>query len=103
MGPIVLNDSAGRAVVAPSEAWRPACCIRGMAPEVVVITGASAGVDRATARRFGHRKAKIGLLARGREGLERARQENEASGGGGRGPADADRQPGLTPFTCRTL
>jgi short-subunit dehydrogenase len=52
-----------------------------MSQEVVVITGASAGVGRATARRFGHRKAKIGLLARGKDGLERAKEEVESSGG----------------------
>lgn len=49
--------------------------------EVVVITGASAGVGRAVARLFGERKAKIGLLARGKEGLEGARREIEAAGG----------------------
>ncbi|HEU4638589.1 MAG TPA: SDR family NAD(P)-dependent oxidoreductase, partial [Candidatus Binatia bacterium] len=38
--------------------------------EVVVITGASAGVGRATARAFAQRGAKIGLVARGRDGLE---------------------------------
>src|SRR4051812_23181405 len=41
-------------------------------PEVVVITGASAGVGRATAQAFARRGARIGLLARGREGLEGA-------------------------------
>jgi NAD(P)-dependent dehydrogenase (short-subunit alcohol dehydrogenase family) len=50
-------------------------------PKVVVITGASAGVGRATARRFAERGALIGLLAREREGLEGARQEVEALGG----------------------
>ena len=49
--------------------------------EVVVITGASAGVGRATARAFAKRGASIGLLARGRDGLEGARQEIEAAGG----------------------
>src|SRR5436190_13945908 len=49
--------------------------------EVVVITGASAGVGRATAQAFGRRKARIGLIARGREGLEGARREIEAAGG----------------------
>ena len=49
--------------------------------EVVVITGASAGVGRATARAFGKRRARIGLIARGREGLEAAKREIEASGG----------------------
>ena len=50
-------------------------------PEVVVITGASAGVGRATAQAFGRRKAKIGLIARGREGLEAAKREIESYGG----------------------
>jgi NAD(P)-dependent dehydrogenase (short-subunit alcohol dehydrogenase family) len=50
-------------------------------PEVVVVTGASAGLGRATVREFARRGAHLGLLARGREGLERARQEVEAAGG----------------------
>ena len=49
-------------------------------PEVVVITGASAGVGRATAQAFGRRGARVGLLARGRDGLEGARAEVEAAG-----------------------
>lgn len=50
-------------------------------PETVVITGASAGVGRAAVRAFAERKANIGLLARGRDGLEGARREVEAAGG----------------------
>ena len=50
-------------------------------PEVVVITGASAGVGRATAREFARRGARIGLLARGQEGLDAARAEVESLGG----------------------
>jgi short-subunit dehydrogenase len=50
-------------------------------PEIVVITGASAGVGRATAVAFARRGAHIGLLARGREGLEAARHDVEAHGG----------------------
>ncbi len=50
-------------------------------PKVVVITGASAGVGRATVRAFAHQGAHIALLARGREGLEEARREVEAAGG----------------------
>src|ERR1043166_9507938 len=50
-------------------------------PEVVVITGASAGVGRATARAFGKRGAKVGLIARGRDGLEGAKREIEELGG----------------------
>ena len=49
--------------------------------EVVVITGASAGVGRAVARQFSERGAKIGLIARGRDGLEAAKGEVEARGG----------------------
>ena len=49
--------------------------------EVVVITGASAGVGRATAQAFGKRQAKVGLIARGRDGLEAAKREIEAAGG----------------------
>jgi len=50
-------------------------------PEVVVITGASAGVGRATVRTFGRAGAHIGLLARGTDGLEAARREVEEAGG----------------------
>lgn len=48
---------------------------------VVVITGASAGIGRATARAFAREGAKIGLIARGRDGLEAARREVEQLGG----------------------
>jgi NAD(P)-dependent dehydrogenase (short-subunit alcohol dehydrogenase family) len=48
---------------------------------VVVVTGASAGVGRAVARAYGRRGARVGLLARGVEGLESARREIEAAGG----------------------
>jgi len=47
---------------------------------VVVVTGASAGVGRAVVRRFAHDGARIGLLARGRDGLEAARRDVEAAG-----------------------
>ena len=50
------------------------------APEVVVITGASAGVGRAAAREFARHSARIGLLARGNDGLEAARREVEELG-----------------------
>ncbi len=49
--------------------------------EVVVVTGASAGVGRATVREFAHNKARIGLIARGLDGLEEAKKEVEAAGG----------------------
>src|SRR4051812_7457084 len=49
--------------------------------EVVVVTGASAGVGRAVARRFAQDGASVALIARSREGLEGARKEVEAAGG----------------------
>jgi short-subunit dehydrogenase len=52
-----------------------------MKPEVVVITGASAGVGRAVVREFARHKCEIGLLARGTDGLEGARREVEQAGG----------------------
>jgi NAD(P)-dependent dehydrogenase (short-subunit alcohol dehydrogenase family) len=48
-----------------------------------VVTGASAGVGRATAVALGRRGWKVGLLARGIEGLQGARAEVEAAGGEG--------------------
>jgi NADP-dependent 3-hydroxy acid dehydrogenase YdfG len=50
---------------------------------VVVVTGASAGVGRATVRRFAAEGASIGLIARGKERLEAAAREVEAAGGRG--------------------
>jgi NAD(P)-dependent dehydrogenase (short-subunit alcohol dehydrogenase family) len=50
-------------------------------PEIVVITGASAGVGRATAIAFAQRGGRIGLLARGLDGLEATRRDVEAAGG----------------------
>jgi NAD(P)-dependent dehydrogenase (short-subunit alcohol dehydrogenase family) len=49
--------------------------------EVVVVTGASAGLGRAIVREFGKHGAHIGLIARGSEGLEAARREVEKAGG----------------------
>jgi len=49
--------------------------------EVVVITGASAGLGRAAVQRFARQRAHIGLIARGQEGLEHAKKEVEQAGG----------------------
>ncbi len=49
--------------------------------EVVVVTGASAGLGRAIVREFARQGAHIGLIARGRDGLEAARREVEQAGG----------------------
>jgi NAD(P)-dependent dehydrogenase (short-subunit alcohol dehydrogenase family) len=52
-----------------------------MAKQVVVITGASAGIGRATARLYGARGAQVALLARGRVGLDAAAKDVENAGG----------------------
>lgn len=52
-----------------------------LAQPVVMITGASAGVGRAVARRFAQDGAKIGLIARGRDGLDAAARDVEEAGG----------------------
>lgn len=49
--------------------------------KVVVITGASAGVGRATARAFAQEGASLGLIARGKDGLEATQREVELAGG----------------------
>lgn len=50
-------------------------------PEIVVITGASAGIGRAIVRELAHRRGWIGLLARDRSRLDLACAELEQSGG----------------------
>lgn len=49
--------------------------------QVVVVTGASAGIGRATAQLLARRGARIGLLARGETGLEGAAADVRAAGG----------------------
>jgi len=48
---------------------------------VIVITGASAGVGRAVAHEFAYEGAKIGLIARGIDGIEGARRSIDEIGG----------------------
>ncbi len=50
-------------------------------PSTIVITGASAGVGRAVARRFAQDGARIALIARGKDGLEATAREVEEAGG----------------------
>jgi NAD(P)-dependent dehydrogenase (short-subunit alcohol dehydrogenase family) len=54
---------------------------KGSDGQVVVVTGASAGIGRATAREFGSRGARVALLARGSKGLEGAAREVREAGG----------------------
>jgi NAD(P)-dependent dehydrogenase (short-subunit alcohol dehydrogenase family) len=49
--------------------------------QVVVVTGASGGIGRATAIAFGARGAKVALLARGEAGLDAAAEDVRAAGG----------------------
>ncbi len=62
--------------------------------EIAVITGASAGIGRATAREFARRGCGVALLARGRGGLEATAREVAELGGEALAiPADvADRE-----------
>ncbi|HEX5658458.1 MAG TPA: SDR family oxidoreductase, partial [Polyangiales bacterium] len=57
--------------------------IRRSASRVVVITGGTAGVGRATARRFARAGASVAVLARGRAGLEATQRELSTLGGAG--------------------
>ena len=52
-----------------------------MNPQIVVVTGASAGIGRAVATAFGARGAAVGLVARGEEGLDGAARDVERAGG----------------------
>lgn len=52
-------------------------------PRVVVVTGASGGLGRAIVREFAREGAHIALLARGRKGLEGAKEDVERLGGKG--------------------
>lgn len=54
---------------------------RGKRDQVWVVTGASAGVGRAIARAAGAEGAKVGLIARGMDGLRAAADEIRAAGG----------------------
>src|SRR5690349_24697474 len=49
--------------------------------QVVVVTGASGGIGRATALAFAARGAKVALLARGEAGLDGAVRDVERAGG----------------------
>jgi NAD(P)-dependent dehydrogenase (short-subunit alcohol dehydrogenase family) len=50
-------------------------------PRVVVVTGASGGIGRATAEAFGCRGDAVALVARGEKGLDAAAEQVRAAGG----------------------
>ena len=50
-------------------------------PQVVVVTGGSAGIGRAVSQAFGRRHAKVAILARGEDGLKGAGEDVEKAGG----------------------
>lgn len=56
---------------------------RPLQEQVVVVTGASSGIGRATARTLGARRARVVVFARNEEALRRAVAEIEAAGGEG--------------------
>jgi short-subunit dehydrogenase len=60
---------------------RAAMALKSIKPRgTVVITGASAGIGRAAVRRFAAAGYQVGLIARGRDGLEAAAAEVEQCG-----------------------
>lgn len=52
-----------------------------MGGKIAVVTGSSAGIGRAVAIEFGRHGWRVALLARGRDGLEGARNDVERAGG----------------------
>jgi NAD(P)-dependent dehydrogenase (short-subunit alcohol dehydrogenase family) len=54
---------------------------KSVSGRVVVVTGASAGVGRAVARKFAARGDRVALLARGERGLDGAARDVEDAGG----------------------
>jgi NAD(P)-dependent dehydrogenase (short-subunit alcohol dehydrogenase family) len=67
--------------VASIRAVRDADRMQAWNERVVVVTGGTAGVGRATVRELARRGASVGILARGVEGLDATRDEIEALGG----------------------
>src|SRR4051812_14624679 len=79
-------DNPARTWAARPPPRRKRSCIAWSVPtlinrKVVAITGASAGVGRAAAQAFCQRGYSVGLIARGRAGLEGARRAVESAGG----------------------
>jgi short-subunit dehydrogenase len=75
----MVPENAQPQAIEPSD-QPPAGDAKGRKRPVVVITGATAGVGRATARAFARQGADIGLIARDTDGLESAAAEAALSG-----------------------
>ncbi len=60
---------------------KPSKTRKDNSPEIIVITGASAGIGRATVRAFAKPGIKMALIARDEDGLTAARLEVERAGG----------------------
>lgn len=72
LGHIHMNILTSNGKVAPHQA---------LAGKTVVVTGASAGLGRAIVQEFARSKVNMGLIARGEDGLQGARQDVEKHGG----------------------
>ncbi len=80
-GPATAAVAAGPASTTPVPPPVPSSIPKGEPhPMIVVITGASAGVGRATARAFAADGWDVGLIARGEAGLEAAAEEVRVAG-----------------------
>ena len=55
--------------------------MKPLSKQIVAVTGASQGIGRAIARAFGAAGARVGLIARGLDGLNACRAEIEQAGG----------------------
>jgi NAD(P)-dependent dehydrogenase (short-subunit alcohol dehydrogenase family) len=77
---------------------------RPVSEQVIVITGASSGIGRATARAAGARRAKVVVTARNAEALERAVEEIERAGGEGLAvPGDASSEVDAESLCARAV
>ena len=78
------SGPAGRAAPRPATADSGLYLEEGLSfmdTQTVVVTGASAGIGRATARLFGERGARVALIARGQAGLDGAVRDVQEAGG----------------------